>query len=173
LHINEYGIYLETLCNSKPTYDQLGDIVATDLHNMAMPFIRYKIDDIGIISLRKCACGSRLRILEDVLGRHGDVFKKRDGTSIPGISFADRIITECRGIKQIQIVQTDYERFTLHIVKGTEYSDAAVEDVKKRINNYMHDEMSFEILIVNDIPREKSGKIRFCKCEIGGKERMA
>ena len=166
LHINTVGTYLEAILDGRRVFDIDGQIVATDLLNYAMPLIRYRIGDIGNISERECACGSNLPILEEVGGRYVDTFKKRDGSSIPGVSFTNRIITSSEGIKELQIVQKDYEFFELNIVKGDNYSDDAVDQLKSSINRFMHAELEFSINFVREIALEKSGKIRFCKSDI-------
>jgi len=100
------------------------------------------------------------------MGRVGDVFWKRDGTQIPGISFADRVITDSLSIAQLQVVQKDFEVIELVIVKGAEYSERTIDEVKKTISNYLKIEPQFLITFVDSIPREASGKIRFIKNEM-------
>lgn len=166
MHINSYGLYLEVLKEGKPVIGKEGEIVATDLLNMAMPLIRYKIGDIGMISDRRCRCGSSLSLLESIGGRYVDTFRKRDGTYIPGVAFTNRVIKGSLEIKELQIVQKDYNTFVLNLVQGNEFSTDSVEKLKREICLFMHDELEFEVNILKEIPIEKSGKKRFCKCEI-------
>jgi len=166
MHVNAHSLFVEVLKDGKRVYDEEGEVVVTDLLNKAMPLIRYKIGDLGKLSTRKCRCGSSLPILEDVGGRYVDSFKKRDGTLIPGVAFTNRVIKENKEIKELQIIQTGYERFTLNIVRGNQYSNTALEHLKASIERFMHEKIEFTVHFVDSIKRERSGKVRFCKCEI-------
>lgn len=166
LHINTWGILLETVANGQSVWDKAGDFVVTELYNDGMPLIRYRIGDLGIITRNACSCGFPTPRIQEILGRVGDVFRKRDGTRIPGISFADRVLTDSRSIAHLQVIQKDFELFELVIVKGTEYSDLTIGELKTTISNYLKLELQFIITFVDSIPREASGKIRFIKNEM-------
>ncbi len=166
LHINSWGILLETVANGEPVWDTQGDFVVTELYNDAMPLIRYRIGDLGVLTLKPCSCGFATPRITEILGRVGDVFRKRDGTQIPGISFADRVITESRSISQLQVIQKDFEIIELVIVKGAEYDFKTIDELKATISSYLKLEPQFNITFVDSIPREASGKIRFIKNEM-------
>lgn len=166
LHVNTYGLYVEILKDGEPVVDDIGDVVVTDLHNEAMPFIRYRIGDLGVISKRRCPCGFPSPLIKQIVGRVGDVLRKRDGTLISGISFADRILTDSSSIEQLQVIQKDYELIELVVVKGRAFKESTIEEVKDTIARYFHSRPEFLISYVRDIPPEPSGKIRFVKCEI-------
>lgn len=163
LHINTWGILLETVVNGESVWDAQGDFVVTELYNDSMPLIRYRIGDLGTITRKNCSCGFPSPRIQEILGRVGDVFWKRDGTRIPGISFADRVITDSLSIAQLQVVQKDFDVIELVIVKGAEYSERTIDEVKNNISNYLKFEPLFLITFVDSIPREASGKIRFIK----------
>jgi len=166
MHINCHGVYIEVIKNGKQVVDEMGEFVVTDLLNTAMPLIRYKIGDIGKISNRICPCGSGLPLIEEVGGRYADTFKKRDGSYIPGVALTNRVIKDHHGIEKLQIIQRDYELYKLNIVKGSDYSEDAVERLKNNICDFIHERIEFEVNFVDDILPEKSGKILFCKSEI-------
>lgn len=165
MHINVSGLFIEIIKNGNSVVDEEGEIVVTDLLNKAMPLIRYRIGDVGKISTRVCKCGSALPILESVSGRLVDTFKKRDGSFIPGVAFPNRILKECKGIQELQIIQKDYQDFHLNIVKGALYSDKDLDEVKHTISLFMHDNINYEVNFVSKIQLEPSGKVRFCKSE--------
>ena len=166
LHINTWGVLLETVANGISVWDEQGEFVVTELYNDAMPLIRYRIGDLGILTRSKCPCGFPTPRIQEILGRVGDVFLKRDGTRIPGISFADRVITDSRSIAQLQVIQKDYEIIELVVVRGSEYTDDTIEELKATISNYLKLEPKFIVSYVDNIPREVSGKIRFIKNEM-------
>jgi phenylacetate-CoA ligase len=167
LHLNTYGLKFEVLLPDGSVAEEgQGELVVTDLDNFCMPLIRYRIGDTGRLSFRRCSCGSELPFLEEITGRVADVFRRRDGSAVPGISLADRIVEECHEIKEFQIVQDDFEKFTLNIVKGPSYSDQSLTDFQGRIEEYMGTGLQFTVNYLATIPREASGKIRFCKSNL-------
>lgn len=170
LHINSYGVDIEALRNGEAVYDEVGELVITDLWNYALPLIRYRIGDLGIISRKRCPCGSGLPLLSEVGGRLTDTFKKRDGTIIPGIALTNRVIKEHLGIQKLQIIQKDYDLFELKVVKGEKFRQEDIESLEESICRFMQAKLSFQIALVDDIAPEKSGKVRFCKCEMNHAE---
>ncbi|MHA1879312.1 MAG: phenylacetate--CoA ligase family protein, partial [Candidatus Heimdallarchaeota archaeon] len=58
LHIFSTIRYVEILnSDGEQLVDKPGKIIVTDLVNYSMPFIRYEIGDVGIISDKECECG--------------------------------------------------------------------------------------------------------------------
>jgi len=168
MHLNIEHLYIEII-NEKGNTANLGEegnIVVTDLLNRAMPIIRYKLGDIGILSDIKCPCGRGLPLLGKVKGRTADYLKKMDGSKISGISLIENTLTNIPGIKQMQIIQKSYEQFQIRLVVSTRYC----QESEKRLIAYMkkifHDEIDILIDYVENIATSKSGKYRFSICEI-------
>lgn len=162
-HINCTSLYMEFLSENGPVGpDQLGNIVFTDLYNFDMPFIRYQIGDLGIPSENGCPCGSPLPMMRFFAGRETDVFVTPDGGFVPGVSLCDRIIEDCRGIEQLQFVQNKVDELVVKIVKGRDYSASDMAQLDSRLDNYFHGKLTIVKDFVDDIPKEKSGKTRFC-----------
>lgn len=162
-HINCSSIYMEFI-NEKGEVKpgELGDIVFTDLFNYDMPFIRYQIGDIGIPDSKNCVCGSPLPVMKFFAGRETDVFVCQDGSYVPGVSLCDRIIEDCRGIQQLQFIQNNIDELIVKIVKGTDYSDKDMVQLDSRLANYFKGRLVTKKIFVDNIPKEKSGKTRFC-----------
>jgi len=53
---------------------EIGEIVLTTLRSPVMPFIRYKIGDIGSYTLEECPCGRHFPLLKSFEGRADDIF---------------------------------------------------------------------------------------------------
>jgi phenylacetate-CoA ligase len=51
----------------------MGRVVITDLHNFAMPLIRYDVGDLAVVG-STCSCGRGLLVLEKILGRTRSLF---------------------------------------------------------------------------------------------------
>ena len=71
MHINADALYFEIIKDdSRPANPgETGDIIITDLYNFGMPFIRYKIEDMGVMTDRKCTCGRGFAIDGDGCGQ--------------------------------------------------------------------------------------------------------
>src|SRR5436305_75 len=68
--------------------DGPSEILVTDLHNYGMPFIRYRIGDLGVLrTTGRCACGRGLPKLHSIEGRTLDILRTRNGRVVPGELF--------------------------------------------------------------------------------------
>ncbi len=169
-HINCTSIYMEFLngtTHAKP--GEMGNIVFTDLYNFDMPFIRYQIGDLGVPASASCPCVSPLPLMEFFAGRETDVFIRPDGCLVPGVSLCDRIIEECAGIEQLQFIQNRVDELTVKVVKGKNYADSDMAQLDARLDNYFQGKLTIVKKFVDDIPKEKSGKTRFCISNVNKK----
>ena len=98
-----------------------GHIVVTDLHNYAMPFIRYDVGDIGIMDDKPCPCGRSLPLLKEIHGRTTDIIKLSNGVSIAGPAVT-LIFKDCH-VKQYQLVQISGNEILVKVVKGENFSE--------------------------------------------------
>jgi hypothetical protein len=85
---------------------------------------------------------------------------------VPGVAFTNRIIKECQSIEQMQVIQEDYERFLVKIVKGPHFEEGALQILEKALVDYFHSSLDVRFEFVERIPLEKSGKSRFCICQV-------
>jgi len=75
-----------------------GAIVVTDLTNYGMPFIRYKVGDVGVPSAKtSCPCGCTYPIMESLEGRVADYVVTPDGNYISGISLTENFAMHLPG----------------------------------------------------------------------------
>lgn len=79
-HIDEDFVYVETLDEEgNPTAPgELGEITLTNLYMRAMPFIRYRVGDLGVLSTEPCPCGRGLPLLKNLSGRKVDLIINPD-----------------------------------------------------------------------------------------------
>lgn len=162
-HINCSSLYLEFLTDhGRAEPGEIGQIIITDFYNYDMPFIRYEIGDLGIPSDAGCSCGSQLPVMQFFAGRETDVFITPDGDLVPGVSLTARIIESCTGIEKLQFIQNTRNELIVRIVKGREYSSTDMEKLDHRIRLFFKGKLKIIKEFIDDIPREKSGKTRFC-----------
>jgi phenylacetate-CoA ligase len=163
MHINAEHIYVECLReNGEITSpNEKGELIITDLDNYAFPFIRYKIEDIGIISDRKCQCGRGLPFLETVEGRTLDITIGNNGRYLGGTFWTLLLRTTVNGIKQFQVIQEELGEIFINLIVDDSFTESEKQKLLKKIYENCGDDMKVNIKIVDNIPLTKSGKHRF------------
>lgn len=160
MHLNIDNLYIEFLKDNRPVkFGDSGEIVLTDSNNYGMPFIRYKVGDIGIPSARHCECGRGFPLIETVKGRTMDILLTFEGNFIQPQIFCF-LFKEFDWIKQYQIVQEKKGFLTFKIVKSRSFSIEENNHFLKRVSEVVNGNLQIGIEIVDKIPLTKSGKFR-------------
>ena len=163
LHINWQSVYVEIVNQGK--YDWLGpdygDIIITSLHNKAMPLIRYYVGDIGRVAKVACRCGLQSDLMYVGGARTGDILYSIDGSMVapPALTL---IYKDLSAVDRIQFIQEKKDRLRLAIVKNCDREEELAELVR-RIKKIFGSGMNIDIVFVERIEKEKSGKYRFTK----------
>lgn len=169
LHINIENIFLEIVKadGSQAAPGEIGEIVITDLHNYGMPFIRYKIGDLGILSDKECPCGRGLPLLEKVVGRSLDMLKTPDGRFVPG-EFFPHLLKEFQEIEQFQVVQNKFATLDIYLVMraGQSLNPHSQSALEQEIAKVMGTSIAMHYHFVSDIPLTQTGKHRVTICNI-------
>jgi phenylacetate-CoA ligase len=143
--------------------DGAGEVVVTELNNLAMPLIRYRLGDFAAMSTEPCPCGRTLPTLREVFGRSYDMVRNRDGQKLHG-EFFMYIFEDTRrqglGVDAFQVVQHDYDHLTVKVVPATEFGAASETFIRDRIRAGLGDTVDVAFERVSEIRREKSGKMR-------------
>lgn len=164
MHVNVYGVYVEIDTQNNSFGAGMGRLLITDLWNCAMPMIRYDIGDIGTLTSEPCRCGSALPRINSLEGRTTDVFINSAGQRIPGVAFTNRIVKDDSKIREMQLIQTAIQKFEILVVPGVSWQGAiTVTELRGSLNEFMQESTEAEVKIVDCIPRESSGKVKFCK----------
>ena len=154
----------------KVSSGEMGEIIATDLHNYAMPFIRYAAGDVGIPTDEVCSCGRGLPLLKSIEGRVLDIISLENGTMLSGLPLTDEfeyIEKEKSGtFKQYQIVQESKNKLLIKIVKGDGYTQEDTRRILKGIKKHVGGSMDIKVEFVNNIPATKTGKRLFVVSKI-------
>jgi phenylacetate-CoA ligase len=163
LHLNADSLYAEVVFD-RPGAKEAGEgsLVVTDLTNLAMPIIRYKVGDVVVKSERACPCGRGLPLLERVEGREADYVLTPAGKLISGISLTENFALHIRGAAQLQIVQESERFLRLRLVAGAEFGTHSRGEIEALVRGTFGPEMRYEVELVDAIPQEASGKYRFC-----------
>lgn len=169
MHLNIEHLFIEFLRDdgSPSAFGEPGSIVVTDLGNRAMPLVRYRVEDVGVPTDRKCSCGRGLPLMESVTGRMADFLQKKDGSSVAGVSLIENTLTRFPGLAQMQIIQEDYEKFIVNITRGDNFDFGVLDTLTVYLQTIFGAEICVDFRVVDCIEAEKSGKYRFSICNMG------
>jgi len=160
MHLNMDNVYIEFLKDNKPVKaGEMGEIVITDLNNYGMPFVRYKIGDIGVPSSRICSCGRGLPLMEKVEGRAMDIMFTKEGNFIQPQLFCF-LFKEFDWIKQYQIIQDERGMLAFKVIPKCIVTELDKERFSIRIKQVITGTVTVRLDLVKEIPLTRSGKFQ-------------
>jgi phenylacetate-CoA ligase len=140
----------------------MGEIVATGLHARAMPLIRYRTGDLGVLGAERCErCKRPYRLLERIEGRTQEFVVTSSGRriSMTAINMHSPIFDN---VFQFRFVQERPGEVSLRIVAKPSYSRSADdEQIRRELTQKLGDDMALRLELVDEIPRGGRGKYRF------------
>jgi phenylacetate-CoA ligase len=145
---------------------QSGPLLVTDLSNLAMPLIRYRVGDVATLSNQLCPCGRGLPVIEKVEGRDADYVVTPAGTLISGISLTENFAVLIKGAAQVQIIQETVTHLRVRMVRGPEFDAESEQQVRRLVLDTFGPTMRYDLEFVDLIPQEPSGKYRFCVSKV-------
>ena len=127
-----------------------------------MPFIRYKIGDKAIYTERKCRCGSKLPLVQKILGRDRDILYTISGQPKPGYLFVE-VFNKNKIPGQFQVLQHNRNLVEVKIVRSDQFNKDHENLILNKFKGILGQESKIKVNYVEDIPREKSGKYEYVK----------
>jgi phenylacetate-CoA ligase len=168
-HIWSDSVLVEILKDGQPvSVGEKGEVVVTNLTNCAMPFLRYNLEEFGILLDGTCACGNCFPLMKPIDGRKSDVIWAGDGSSIPALEVYHRLIP-IEGIKQFQLIQQTPDKFVLKVVPNRKRKVLTLEKAGNILRRCLGD-VRVEFQVVEDISKEISGKSRAFISDLTTKE---
>lgn len=167
LHVNsEYG-YCEFLPDpALPSNERR--IVATCLHNLAMPLIRYETGDIAILgeSESKCKCGHTLPLIKAIKGRSDDFIRTPDGRIVPSVNFYT-LFYEFSNIIAFQLVQRELDQLEVNL-EARDFGSDSMDGLLQKLKDRLGDSIKINIKLGADFVQASEGKKRVVVSMIGG-----
>jgi phenylacetate-CoA ligase len=164
MHVNDENLILEIVDGERICQPgEIGEIVVTDLDNYAMPLIRYRTGDFGTTSRRLCRCGRQLTLLDEVHGRAYDFIVNSKGRRFHGEALMyifEDLKREGASIRQFQVVQRGPSSFLVRLVSPEDSSERSRDRITEEFRRRIDDSANVEFEYVEEIQREKSGKLR-------------
>lgn len=165
LHTAAEGLFVE-IESAAP--GQPGSILITDLLNLAMPLIRYRIGDVGSWQDGSCPCGRGLPRLKSVAGRITDFLVGGDGRLVSGIFLATYVVGKRPSLGQVQIQQETAGQVLFLIQRGPDFRHGEeIDYLCAAIRRYLGADTVVDWEFVDALPVERSGKILFCRSKAG------
>ncbi|GAA3512647.1 phenylacetate--CoA ligase family protein [Aquimarina addita] len=152
--VNEASYYMEIFDMKEDVVienGKRGRIVITDLHNYAMPLIRYDTGDIGIIEKDK----NDIPFLTSIEGRKLDLIYDTKGNIIP--SHVSYKLSKYGDFKQFQLVQYGEKDYLIKL-----NTDKKIDEhtLMKEYKNIFGNDATISLEYVDEIPLLSSGKRR-------------
>ncbi|HLG59287.1 MAG TPA: hypothetical protein VI485_28370 [Vicinamibacterales bacterium] len=157
-HINQEHMLVES--NADPRDGEMGEILVTPLDASPMPFIRYRLGDLGRPAPSRCACGRTLQVLEEFLGRTGEVFVTKDGRMIPPNFWCRFFMVggQSQFVERFQVVYKRPEHISILLVKRQGFSASTEEDMRTILRKNFSSDVRFDFEYVPEIKPQISGK---------------
>jgi phenylacetate-CoA ligase len=161
LHTCDDGVLVEVLRDGRAAEPgERGEVVVTNLHAYAMPFLRYRIGDIATRA-DVCRCGLPFGSIGEIQGRMIDYFPLPDGRQLHPYEIVTRLVWgPGEWLKQYQLVQERRDRVVLHAVTDGQPSADRLEALGRTIRPLLGPAVEFEVRVVERIPVDATGKLR-------------
>lgn len=166
---SEFGIseILDANGNTAPA-GTLGKLVATTLHNRAMPLIRYVTNDMTALRAHRCSCGRTLPLIDDVATKAEDLLTLRDGRLISP-SVLTHPFKPLTSIAASQIVQEDLDTVVVKVVPTAQFSAHDERQLIAGLTDRLGAGVTVKVERVTELERTRSGKFKWVvsKVELG------
>jgi phenylacetate-CoA ligase len=168
LHVNTDLYLIEITRDGQPVkVGEEGEITVTSLYNRAMPFIRYRIGDVGRLLPDQCPCGRSQPLLEITQGRVFDIVVLPSGRRLHG-DFFYKLIYETllrdgewrTMVMDFQVVQDQPDHLTITLVRGPGFHMEDADLLLTRLRKAIGAEATISLRFADRIERSPSGKYR-------------
>ncbi|MBW1298637.1 CoF synthetase [Aquimarina litoralis] len=133
------------------SFGKRGRIVVTDLHNYAMPIIRYDTGDIGTMNLDE----NNIPYLASIEGRKLDLIYNTKGEIVP--SHVSYKLCKYGDYKQFQLIQYGKKDYTIKLNTDKKIDESTM---LAEFKGYFGQDANITITYVDEIPLLSSGKRR-------------
>jgi phenylacetate-CoA ligase len=160
LHVNNDHLVVELVDSAgRGVTNEPGDVVVTDLHNLAMPLVRYRNGDKATTMRGACSCGRGLPLLQSVDGRILDMIVTPDGRLVPGEFFVTAMLGNT-AVKRFQAVQVDSDIVEMRVVPNGALPQSEHQRITASLRQVVGNAMRINLREVDSIDEPASGKRR-------------
>lgn len=134
-----------------------GALLLTGWGNPAMPFIRYRIGDLGVPLGRSCGCGRQSLCFSHIRGRLEDYVLTPDGRRVTGMN---QVFEYATNAIEMQVYQQQRDSIEVRVVPGPQFGEHDKDSFKREFRRRAGSEIAIEFRIVSSIERSQSGKVK-------------
>jgi phenylacetate-CoA ligase len=164
-HLNADSVFVEFIRDEeRVSGEEEGEIVLTDLTNMAMPFIRYRIGDTGIPSDGLCSCGRTFPLMLSLKGRSDDFIVLPSGKKISPLALLD--LNTMDGILEFRVVQKSLRLIELWTKVRKNVTIGDLQNFVSSVKIVLEKDVKIRVCLVNELPKDESGKMRRIVSEV-------
>jgi phenylacetate-CoA ligase len=158
-HVQAESLLIEILDEKNQPCDvgEIGRVVITDLHNFAMPLIRYDIGDYAEVG-PACPCGRGLPVLKRILGRKRNMVTYPSGDKSWPVPWLSSELAPIAPIKQIQLTQHTRQEIEVKLVTDRPLTIKQQGLLVALFQSRMHHPFDFKFVYVDVIERSAGGK---------------
>jgi phenylacetate-CoA ligase len=166
-HVAADMLIVEVLKDGRPAQPgEQGEIVVTNLHSRAMPFIRYRQGDVATVSLHTPRCGSPFPLISSIEGRTDDFLILRNGRRLPPHPFY-HCIDPVSGIKSWRIIQETAGTMRLELLAGADLPPGSLKQINDNLAILTQGQIDVEMATVDEIPVTAGVKFRRVSSRVG------
>jgi phenylacetate-CoA ligase len=160
-HLSDETLFGEVISDGKRVAPgERGELVATNLHSWAMPFIRYKLGDLVTQGTTPCACGSPFSSIRGISGRVVDLIPLSGGRKVHPQDISRESFIAAPVIRGLQVVQHALDRIDLHIIPYREPTPDEIAGIHRAMEKWIGPGVTFNVVVVSEIERPPEGKFR-------------
>lgn len=165
LHVMSDNLVLECLTDQGLPAG-LGELAVTDLHNTAMPLVRYRLGDLGRLSDEPCPCGRPHPVLERIVGRAYDMLVGLSGRKYHPEALL-YVFEDLRNagvaLPPFQAVQKADGGLTISFEAKTDDHQGLINQLHARLEDAFSGDLQFHFSRIEKLRREPSGKLRIVR----------
>jgi phenylacetate-CoA ligase len=167
-HIHMLDVIVEFLdAEGKPAPpEKPGSIVVTRLHPGPMPFVRYRIGDVGIRGVCQCDCHRGFETMKRIEGRDTDYIVTPDGNRLI-VHFFTGILEHFPEIESFQVIQSEPASITLRVVPADDFNSTVAERIIAALRQRGAGDLDIRLDTVQSVPLTAGGKRRFIVNQVG------
>ena len=157
-HLNVFNQVVEL---EEPGSSEPSPVLATNLSNYSMPFIRYRTGDLAVPGdCSPCPCGRTSPRFSRLVGRMTDTVTTAEGKMIYGAYFR-HVLFGVMGLRRFQFIQESTALYRLLLETTPLFDAAELTGIRERILDAVGVASKLEISLVESIEPSPSGKHLF------------
>lgn len=157
MHLDwEYG-FVELLPTENPNLKRM---IATNLHNTAMPLLRYDTGDLVFGSWEKCVCGRGAPIVKQILGRNDEFILTSDMSEISTVNLYT-YFSKMLELDRFQIIQNMPGNINIIVRINAATPDDQIKQICQKIRRDLELKTKLDIIVESnrEFVQSREGKL--------------